>query len=122
MVTFKLKEESEQQIVYWYFPNGKEENGHGTIIIDRVLGKLDVPELAPDDRLVRHTVENQNRWRKAVNQMRNIEQIPELIDEEWPVATEDRISTVFADHAIQKIIEAYNNGEILEEGVETWNI
>lgn len=122
MVTFKLKEESEQQIVYWYFPNGKEENGHGTIVIDRVLGKLDVPELAPDDRLVRHTIENQNRWRKAVNQMRNIEQIPELTDEEWPVATEDRISTVFADHAIQKIIEAYNNGEILEEGIETWNI
>ena len=23
---------------------------------------------------------------------------------------------------LQKIIEAYNNGEILEEGVETWNI
>ena len=122
MVTFKLKEENDRQLVYWYFPHGNGENGHGTIVIDRVLGKLDVTELAPDDRLVRHTVENQNRWRKAVNQMRNIEQIPELTDEEWPGATEDRISTVFADHAIQKIIEAYNNGEILEEGVETWNI
>lgn len=54
--------------------------------------------------------------------MRNIEQIPELTDEEWPEATEDKISTVFADHAIQKIVEAYNNGEVLEEGVETWNI
>lgn len=94
MVTFKLKEENDQQLVYWYFPHGNEENGHGTIVIDRVLGKLDVTELAPDDRLVRHTVENQNRWRKAVNQMRNIEQIPELTDEEWPEASEDRISTV----------------------------
>lgn len=122
MVTFKLKEENEQRLVYWYFPHGREENGHGTIVIDRVLGKLDVTELAPDDRLVRHTVENQNRWRKAVNQMRSIEQIPELSDEEWPEATEDKISTVFADHAIQKIIEAYNNGEILEEGAETWNL
>lgn len=90
MVTFKLKEENDQQLVYWYFPHGNEENGHGTIVIDRVLGKLDVTELAPDDRLVRHTVENQNRWRKAVNQMRNIEQIPELSDEEWPEATEDQ--------------------------------
>ena len=122
MVTFKLKEESDQQLVYWYFPHGKEENGHGTIVIDRVLGKLDVTELAPDDRLVRHTVENQNRWRKAVNQMRKIEQRPDLTDEEWPEATEDKISTVFADHAIQKIIEAYNNGEVLEEGIETWEI
>ena len=78
MVTFKLKEENDRQLVYWYFPHGNEENGHGTIVIDRVLGKLDVTELAPDDRLVRHTVENQNRWRKAVNQMRNIEQIPEF--------------------------------------------
>ena len=85
-------------------------------------GKLDVTELAPDDRLVRHTVENQNRWRKAVNQMRNIEQIPELTDEEWPEATEDKISTVFADHAIKKIVEAYNSGEILEEGAEAWQI
>ena len=122
MVTFKLKEETDKQLVYWYFPNGNEENGHGTIVIDRVLGKLDVSELAPDDRLVRHTVENQNRWRKAVNKMRNIEPIPELTDEEWPEATEDRISTVFADHAIKKIIEAYNSGEILEEGAETWQI
>ena len=122
MVTFKLKEETEQQLVYWYFPNGNEENGHGTIVIDRVHGKLDVSELAPDDRLVRHTVENQNRWRKAVNKMRNIEQIPELTEEEWPEATEDKISTVFADHAIKKIIEAYNAGEILEEGAETWQI
>ena len=83
MVTFKLKEENDQQLVYWYFPHGNEENGHGTIVIDRVLGKLDVTELAPDDRLVRHTVENQNRWRKAVNQMRNIEQIPEFFFTEW---------------------------------------
>ena len=83
MVTFKLKEESDQQLVYWYFPHGKEENGHGTIVIDRMLGKLDVTELAPDDRLVRHTVENQNRWRNAVNQMRNIEQIPEFFFTEW---------------------------------------
>ncbi len=42
MVTFKLKEENDRQLVYWYFPHGNEENGHGTIVIDRVLGKLDV--------------------------------------------------------------------------------
>lgn len=122
MVTFKLKEETQEKLVYWYFPNGNEKNGHGTIVVDRVHGKLDVPELAPDDRLVRHTVEKQNRWREAVNHMRHIEQIPELTDEEWPEATEDKITTVFADHAIEKIVEAYNSGEILQEGAESWNI
>ena len=93
MVTFKLKEENDQQLVYWYFPHGNEEND--------IRHNLSVAEARTKD---------------------NIEQIPELTDEEWPEATEDRISTVFADHAIQKIVEAYNNGEILEEGVETWNL
>ncbi len=26
MVTFRLIEEDEQRIVYWYFPEGKEDN------------------------------------------------------------------------------------------------
>ena len=48
MVTFKLKEENDRQLVYWYLPHGNEDNGHGTIVIDRVLGQLAVTELAPD--------------------------------------------------------------------------
>lgn len=122
MVTFKLKEENDERLVYWYFPNGAEDHGHGTIVVDRLAGKIDVTELAPDDRLVRHTIESQQRWRDAVNQMRHVEQIPELTPEEWPEATEERISTVFADHAVAKIVEAYNQGEILEEGAEAWQI
>lgn len=122
MVTFKLKEDSEQQVVYWYFPHGNEANGHGTIVIDKLAGKLDVTELAPEDRLVRHSVDEQLRRREATNKMRQIEQIPELTEEEWPTPTEDIISTVFADHAITKIVEAYNQGQLLEEGAESWDI
>ena len=33
MVTFRLIEEDEQRIVYWYFPEGKEDKGHGVIIM-----------------------------------------------------------------------------------------
>lgn len=122
MVTFKLQEENEQRLVYWYYPNGIVEHGHGTIVIDRVKGIVDVSELAPDDRLVRHTVEEQIRRRNATNKMRQIEQIPELTEEEWPTPTKDVINTVFADHAIEKIVQAYNAGEILEEGAEAWQI
>lgn len=38
MVTFRLIEENEQRIVYRYFPEGKEDNGYGVIIVDKVKG------------------------------------------------------------------------------------
>ena len=122
MVTFRLKEQDDNQLTYWYFPQGKEANGHGTIIIDRVAGKVDVTQLAPDDRLRRHTLEEQLKLRKATENMRKIEQLPELTEEEWPIPTADKISTIFADHAIRKIVEAYNQGQILEEGIEVWQM
>ena len=122
MVTFRLKEQDDNQLTYWYFPQGKEANGDGIIIIDRVAGKVDVTQLAPDDRLRRHTLEEQLKLRKATENMRKIEQLPELTEEEWPIPTADKISTIFADHAIRKIVEAYNQGQILEEGIEVWQM
>lgn len=120
MVTFKLHEETDEKLVYYYYPNGRTDRGKGVIEIDRVAGKLDVTELAEDDRLVRHSVEDQNECRAAANRMRMIEQLPELTEEEWPTATAERVSTIFADHAIKKIIDAYNQGSILAEGEEMW--
>lgn len=120
MVSFKLHEETDERLEYWYYPNGKTEHGKGVIVIDRIAGRIDVAELAEDDQLVRHSVEAQNQMREAANRMRKIEQMPELTEEEWPIATEDRIATIFADHAIKRIVEEYNNGNILSEGAEMW--
>ena len=63
MVTFRLIEETDQYLIYWYFPNGNED--------------------------------------------------------EWPSATTS-FTIFFADHAISKIIESYNSGEILKEGMSVW--
>ena len=49
MVTFRLIEEDEQRIVYWYFPEGKEDKGHGIIIVDKIQEEIDITEVAPDD-------------------------------------------------------------------------
>lgn len=37
MVTFRLIEEDELRIIYWYFPEENEENGHGVIIVDKKI-------------------------------------------------------------------------------------
>ena len=120
MVTFRLIEKSDEKLVYRYFPLGKAEHGFGIIEVDRVADKIDVKELAPDDQITRHPVEEQQKIRDAIVNMRRIEQLPELTEEEFPIPTEDKFSTVFADHAVQKIVQAYNKGEILEEGQAVW--
>lgn len=122
MVTFRLIERSDEKLVYRYFPLGKAEHGFGIIEVDRIAGRIDVKELAPDDMLRKHTVEEQLRIRNAIVNMRRTEQLPELTEEEFPIPTEDKISTIFADHAIQKIVEAYNRGDILEEGQAVWEM
>jgi len=118
MVTFKLKHQDSHKLTYHYYPNGHEDT-HGTITVYRDEGRIDVTVLAPNDRLVHHTKDNMNAMRKTAENLREIEQLPELTEEEWPVATEDRIGTLFADFAVRKIVEAYNEGEILTEGFST---
>lgn len=120
MVTFRLIEKSDEKLVYRYFPLGKAEHGFGVIEVDRIAGRIDVKELAPDDQIARHSVEEQQKIRNAIVNMRKIEQLPELTEEEFPIPTVEKYSTVFADHAVQKIVQAYNQGQILEEGQAVW--
>ena len=58
--------------------------------------------------------------RDSVNEMRKEEGQPPLSEDEWPSATTEFTTTFFADHAISKIIESYNSGEILKEGMSAW--
>ena len=35
MVTFRLVEETEDYLVYWYFPDGHEDEKYGIILINK---------------------------------------------------------------------------------------
>ncbi|MCH5270520.1 MAG: hypothetical protein J1E83_07180 [Lachnospiraceae bacterium] len=49
MVTFKLMEETEQILLYWYYPNGHEET-HGVIIVNKESGQIELQMIAPNDK------------------------------------------------------------------------
>lgn len=116
MVTFTLKHQDSHKLTYHYYPNGNTDAGHGTITVFIDEGRIDVTVLAENDRLVLHTKESMNAMRETANNLRILEQLPPLTEEEWPIATEDRTGTLFADFAIKTIVEAYNAGTILREG------
>ena len=120
MVTFRLVEETKQYLIYWYFPDGHENEMHGIILINKLNGAVTVQKMAHDDFSHIVTVDEQNELRTSVNDMRREEGLPLLTEEEWPSATTEFTKTFFADHAISKIIEGYNSGEIVKEGMSVW--
>ena len=120
MVTFRLIEETDQYLIYWYFPNGDEDEMHGIILIDKLNETVEIQKMAHDDFSHIVIVAEQNKFRNSVNDMRREEGLPLLTEEEWPSATTALTKTFFADHAISKIIESYNSGKILKEGMSAW--
>ena len=119
MVKFQLIEETEDTLVYWYFPEGKHE-GYGIITINKKTGEAEITKLATIDRSRYVPVEEILQLRDGVNNRRIEDGEPELTEEEWPVPTEGFISTFFADHAISRIMEALETGEILKDGMSAW--
>ena len=117
MVTFRLIEETDQYLTYWYFPNGNEDEMYGIILIDKLNETVEIQKMAHDDFSHIVTVDEQNELRNSINEMRKEEGLPLLTEEEWPSATTALTKTFFADHAISKIIESYNSGEIFKEGM-----
>ena len=120
MVTFRLIEETDQYLTYWYFPNGNEDEMYGIILIDKLNETVEIQKMAHDDISHIVTVDEQNEARNSVNDMRREEGLPFLTEEEWPSATTEFTTTFFADHAISKIVEGYNSGKILKEGISVW--
>lgn len=120
MVTFKLVENGERYAAYSYFPDGKAENGAGTIVLDKGNSTIAITKLAPRDFSRTVSAAEQNQMRDSVNKMRKEENRPELTEDEWPSAAESFTSTFFADHVINEIWEAYVNGTILTAGTVVW--
>ena len=120
MVTFKLVEENERYITYWYYPNGDEEAEHGVIVLDKKTGNIELVKVAPDDISREVSVEEQNSLRNSINDMKKEAGESELTEEEWPSAKEPVISIFYADHAIEKIDEEYKNGKAPKSGMSAW--
>lgn len=70
MVTFRLVEETEDYLVYWYFPDGHEDEKYGIILINKLNKTIQIQKLADKDFSYIVTSEEQNQFRESVNAMR----------------------------------------------------
>lgn len=119
MVVFELMSKEEDKIVYKYYPENHTDKKSGLISIRPSTSEYEL-EPAEEDFLCVASVEELNEMRNAINQMRIERGAPELTEEEMPSATEDEEWYQYVDHAIRRILEEYEKGNIPEKGTVAW--
>ena len=120
MVVFEQYKNERGVIIYRYYPENERDKNPGIIKLNTVSETIDVVTPAEMDWLMHVEPSELNSMRDAINAMRIENGEPELTEEECPGATEAEEWYWYADHAISKIVKAYNNGEILEHGTVAW--
>lgn len=120
MVTFKSINKTDNYLIYHYFPEGKEELDPGILQLNLSEISVKILKLAEKDFEQIIPKEELNELRNVINKARVEAGEPELTNDELPIATEDEILHFYADKAIQKILNEYKKGKILETGTVMW--
>lgn len=116
MVTFKLQEETDSRLVFYYYPEGNENNKPGIIVVDRTQDEIEITELAQEDWEYEISVEELNEMAEEINQMKRERGATDFLE----LATEPLHCTFYSDHALNEIIKYLRKGIIPKEGKRAW--
>ncbi len=116
MVTFRLVEENDRLLIYWYFPDGDEEKRHGVIVVDKEKETIKITELAEDDWERDIPPEEINKLIDAMNEMKAERGETDFVEH----ISRPRHNIYFGDHAVRRIVEELNNGNIPKKGTAAW--
>ena len=116
MVIFKLIEESEDRLVYWYFPEGHEDKKPGVIVVDRVREEIKIIEVAEEDWERDIPPEEMNELVEAINQMKHERGDSDFIE----LVTEPEHSIYYGDHAVREIVKHLREGLVPNQGEQVW--
>ena len=116
MVTFCLTDESEQKIIFRYFPEGKEDKGYGVIIVDKVKEEINIIQVAPADFVRNIPAEELNDLAEAINHVKRKAGETDFVE----MVTEPERSIYYGDHAVNEIVKYLRKGEIPQRGMQVW--
>lgn len=116
MVTFKLISNDGNILTYWYYPEGKEENEPGIILVNLQEETIDITKVADKDTERITPVEELNEFAIAINNIKRERGATDFVE----LVTEPERSVWYGDHAVNEIVKRMNNGEIPEKGMQAW--
>ena len=116
MVTFELLIQNQQELVYWYYPEGNKDKRHGVIKVDLIKESIDVLELAEGDYVRIIKPSEMNQLIDAINKFK--QERGETDFSEY--VTEPIHHILYADHAMSEIAKRIRQGEIPKKGMQVW--
>ena len=116
MVTFRLQEETDERLVFYYYPEGREDLKPGIIVVDRINDEINVTELAQEDWEYEISLEELNEMAEGINQMKRERGVTDFLE----LATEPLQCTFYGDHAVQEIKKYLRKGIIPKVGKQAW--
>ena len=116
MVKYRLKEKTEDELVYWYYPEGREDKHHGVVIVNLLTNDIVISELAEDDFEREISVEEHNRFIDSLNEMIKENGESDFVDH---VAKPEKYA-FYGCQVIQGIRQELDAGSIPEKGCRVW--
>jgi hypothetical protein len=116
MVTFELHRQSQNQLIYWYYPEGKKDKRPGVIAVDLEKEKIEVTELAEDD--FSHSIDpcEANEFVDSFNKTAEEEGLTDRLKK----ISKPIINTIYGGMAVHRIADLINQGTIPESGMNMW--
>ena len=115
MVYWYLVEETDERIIYEYYPENKKDKKAGIITIDRIAENIELTKPAEYD-IEKTMYENDLRMLyNAIAEVEEVENVEEII-----ARSAGKRWWVYYEHAERRIFEDYNNGIIKKEGMTAW--
>lgn len=116
MVTFKLVEQTEKNLIYWYYPENHQDSEPGIITVDLEKDEIEITKVAADDFVRDIHPEEINSLIDSINEMRQERGETDLEEH----VTESEHSIMYGDHAVREIIKYLRKGEIPKKGMQMW--
>ena len=116
MVRYELIEKTENELVYWYYPEGREDRRHGIVSVNLSTNSIVISELAEDDFEREISVEEHNHFIDSLNEMIKETGQSDFVDH----VTEPEIYAFYGCQVIQGLRKELNAGNIPEKGTRVW--
>lgn len=116
MVTFILAEESNDKLIYRYYPDGDQTKRPGVIAVNKDTKESIIIDLAEGDWEFEIPVDDLNDSIDFINQGKMDRGETDLLEP----ATESMHSIYYGDHAVSEIQKYLRRGVFPTKGSQTW--